>query len=262
MAEESQRALYLFCFARANADPEVAAGEQLVVHRWRGLNAICGWTPKEQWHGAQAEQRMQELEWLTPKALHHQAVIEAAMRASPVLPARLGTLFSSVEALERFLGVHHETIAHFLIDTENKQEWAFKGILDRARAGAWLAAHGERQARNGAAAGSGTSYLRQRGAGMAAAREINGWAAQIVEPVAQELCRRAARFCPRSVGAQTAPGRQTILNLAFLVGREQLDGFRDFVEGAARLYHAQGLDLELSGPWPPYSFCPVLEMPP
>jgi hypothetical protein len=261
MDEESPRALYLFCFTRANADPQLAAREQLFVHRWGELSAICGWTAIQQWSGPQAERRMHDLEWLAPQALRHQAVIESAMQVSPVLPARLGTLFSSVSVLERFVAAHYRPISDFLIEMENKQEWSVKVFLDRGRAGSWLAAHGGYHNGGGAAPGSGANYLRERQARGAAAREINGWAARTLEPIVEEMGRRAARSCPRAVSAQSTPERQMILNLAFLVGRENLDGFRDSVEGGARLYQAQGLDLEMSGPWPPYSFCPALEMP-
>jgi gas vesicle protein GvpL/GvpF len=52
------------------------------------------------------------------------------------------------------------------------------------------------------------------------------------------------------------------LNMAFLVARHGLCAFRERVERASRSLEGTGLDLQITGPWPPYSFCPALEMPP
>ncbi len=258
---ESRRVLYLFCFARSGAAAALA-DDQLRIHRRGELIALCGWTAVEEWSGPQGEQRMQDLGWLAPKALRHQAVIEAAMHASPVLPARLGTLFSSAQALDRFLALHQAAIAQFLADVEDKQEWALKGVMDRARASRWLASTMTGSQQTGPPSGGGADYLRARRAHSVAAREAARWAAQTLAPIVEELRGYAAQSCPRS-SAQPAEGTaQPILNVAFLVARDNLERFRGCVARAARRHQEQGLELALSGPWPPYSFCPTLEMPP
>jgi hypothetical protein len=260
---DAYRALYLFCFARTDAAAELAGQEQLFAYRWGELLAICGWTDVEEWSGPHSEQRMQDLEWLAPKAIRHQAAIEAAMRASPVLPARLGTLFSSPDALERFFNLHHAAITAFLADVEGKQEWALKGSIDRTRASQWLASTMTGSKEAGAPSSGGASYLHARRAQTAAAREVNRWAAQALDPITEELCGYAAQFCRRNPAAQPAEAAaQPILNVAFLVARENLDRFHRCVARAAQQHREHGLELALSGPWPPYSFCPTLEMPP
>jgi gas vesicle protein GvpL/GvpF len=260
---DTDRVLYLFCFANAGAQPDLAGQDQLVAYRWGELIAVCGWTGVQEWSGPQTEQRMQDLDWLAPKAIRHQAVIEAAMRLSPVLPARLGTLFSSPHALERFFAIHHATIASFLAEVEGKEEWAVKGVLDRGRASEWLASTMNEAPQVCAPSGGGASYLHKRRAQGAAAREVNRWAARMLEPIVDELHGYAADSCQRSPGTQVAAGQaQAILNVAFLVARENLAGFRRCVERAAQEHQGHGLELALSGPWPPYSFCPTLEMPP
>jgi len=253
--------LYLYCVVRDGAPLELAPDAELFAHAYGGLSAVCSWATITEWSGPQAEERMRDLQWLTPKVMRHEAVIEAAMRVSPVLPARLGTLFSSMDALERFLAAHHAAIAGFLTDTEDKQEWAVKGILDRARASEWLAS--AMTAADDTSGAGGAGYLRARRARVTAAREINQWAARTLEPIVEELRSYAAAWYQRAPGAQSDPAQpQPILNLAFLVERENLAAFRRCVEGAAREHRAHGLELAMSGPWPPYSFCPTLEMPP
>ena len=81
----AERVLYLFCLAAAadlaSAAPTIAGLGDLVLHRHGDLVAVCGWTEVEQWSGPQGELNLQDLQWLGPRVMHHQAVIEAAMRA-------------------------------------------------------------------------------------------------------------------------------------------------------------------------------------
>jgi hypothetical protein len=49
-----------------------------------------------------------------------------------------------------------------------------------------------------------------------------------------------------------------IFNGAFLLLRSDIDAFRGEVEAIGDTYAEQGLTLELTGPWPPYNFCPPL----
>jgi len=262
---KGERVLYLFCFAAADlapAAPEIAGLGDLVLHRWGNLVAVCGWTEVEQWSGQQGERNLQDLQWLGPRVMRHQAVIEAAMQAAAVLPARLGTLFSSPAALDRFLTINEHIIAQFLNQARNQDEWAVKGFLDRGKAGEWLLSRLS-AAQPECSEASGARYLQQRRMRAAAAKELNQWVARTLESSIDELRRHAAGFHQRAVSALAEPGApQPVVNLAFLVARDAVDQFRRCVERANLEHREHGLELGLSGPWPPYSFCPALETPP
>jgi hypothetical protein len=53
---------------------------------------------------------------------------------------------------------------------------------------------------------------------------------------------------------------EMVLNWAFWTAREDADDFRARVDRANEQNDRQGLLLQLSGPWPPYSFLPSLDM--
>jgi hypothetical protein len=261
----AERVLYLFCFATMElvwAAPGIAGLSDLVLHRLGDLVAVCGWTEVEQWSGPQGERNLEDLQWLGPRVMHHQAVIEAAMQVSAVMPARLGTLFSSPDALGHFLTVHQHTIARFLNQTRNQDEWAVKGLLDRAKAGDWLFSRLS-AAQPECSGASGARYLQERRMRAAAAKELNQWVAQTLESLIDQLRRHATGFHQRGVITPAEPGTpQTVVNLAFLVARDALGEFRRCVERANLEHREHGLELGLSGPWPPYSFCPPLETEP
>lgn len=256
------RAIYLYCFARAASTPFIKRlSEPVFEYPWEGVSAVCGWTRLKDWSGDEAAVRMRDVRWLTPKAMRHQAVIEAAMRNSPVLPARMGAVFSSFDSLEHFFAVHHQSIAGFLDEMENKDEWAVKVVVDRARLGQWMGSRIRGAHWGGAPSAHQAGYLAQRQARAAIGREVNHWVTQTLEPILEQLGRCAAASCRResmpAAGGQPHP----IFNLAFLVARENLDEFRRCARRATWNHRADGLELALSGPWPPYSFCPTLQMP-
>ena len=56
------------------------------------------------------------------------------MSQAPVLPARFATLFTSVDSLQQSVLEHREAIAGFFAQLGDQQEWAVKGLLDRAGA--------------------------------------------------------------------------------------------------------------------------------
>jgi len=53
---------------------------------------------------------------------------------------------------------------------------------------------------------------------------------------------------------------EMVLNWAFWTAREDADDFRARVDRANEQNDQQGLLLQLSGPWPPYSFLPNLDL--
>jgi hypothetical protein len=58
----------------------------------------------------------------------------------------------------------------------------------------------------------------------------------------------------------TGMDKDMVLNWAFLVPRKAVADFRTRIEQANAEHDRQGLVFQLSGPWPPYSFCPALEL--
>jgi Gas vesicle synthesis protein GvpL/GvpF len=72
--------------------------------------------------------------WVLPRALRHEAILDAVLARSPVLPARFGTLFSSNEALEGLASEHQHTIAQFFEQVGNRLEWSLRGYFDPERA--------------------------------------------------------------------------------------------------------------------------------
>jgi hypothetical protein len=77
-----------------------------------------------------------------------------------------------------------------------------------------------------------------------------------VAEIHARLSERAAAAALSRPQDRRLSGREAemVLNAAYLVPTEEADAFRGVVEELGREHDPDGLQLELTGPWPPYHF--------
>ena len=266
----SKTAFYLFCFARSGPLPEFGGtgvdGESpLLVWTFADLAAVLSTVYVADFSGPVAEARMQDLSWLGPRAYRHEAVIEEVMAYGPVLPARFGTLFSSLESLEGLLVKHDRAISQFLDHVTGHEEWGVKGVLNRGKALPELESRyqtgGVGQAERNFDLSSlppGMRYLQRRRVRAAAENELPQWLQATCAGVAEDLRGCASGFSMPKALVNGASGSEVVSNWAFLVPKGARADFCGRVQRASAELADQGLTFELTGPWPPYHFAPSL----
>lgn len=265
-----QKAIYLFCVARSDLLQAVEGrgvdGQNpLFLQSFLDIVAVVSLISLEEFLGPLAESRMQDLSWVGPRACRHEEVVEEAMRHSPVLPLRLGTIFSSLESLEKRLQEYHGAISEFLAQVMDKEEWAVKGLLDRAKAKEEiLPIILAKEAGRLASLSPGMRYFQEQRILAGVEKELNSWLREVCKGVANDLSQYAQDFCERRVLSREATGEnwEMLLNWAFLVPRSTVVDFQARVDRANADHARRGLAFELSGPWPPYSFSPSLQADP
>jgi len=259
--------IYLFCFAKAWGLPSPkpqGLDEQHPVCPWTkdDIMAIVSTVSLEEFCGSQAEERMKDLSWLGPRASRHEAVIEDCARHTPVLPARFGTIFSSLERLERLIAKHRDTISQFLDRTTNTDEWSVKGLLDTANAKETVASVAlSREAGRLSGLTPGMRYVQEQRLKNRSDNELRTWLRQESMKVWKDLKSRALESRERKPPSHNPPGLEgdIIWNWAFLVSRDAVKEFHAGVDQLRLRYEEQGVSFHVSGPWPPYSFCPSLD---
>jgi hypothetical protein len=260
--------IYLFCFARAHGIPALniaSLDEKSSVWQWvfKDVTAVVSKISIGNFTGPAAESRLQDLSWVGPRACRHQQVVEHVMRYSPVLPTRFGTIFTTLKSMEKLLEIYHATISRFLDRVADKDEFSVKGLMDRAKTKKRvLDLISTREEGRLSSLSPGMRYFQEQRIRSNADKEIHAWLKEICKKIADDLIRYATDFCELKVFSRGATGVDIdmVLNWAFLVSRKTAEDFCARV-GQANSDHAnQGLTFQLSGPWPPYSFCPSLEM--
>jgi len=220
---------------------------------------VFGKVALEEWAGPAAETHLQDLNWVGPRACQHEQVIERVMVQAPVFPLPFGTLFSALEPVHHLLEARREAIAGFLDFVVDKEEWAVKGFLDKKAAEVHLMTSDP--SREMLPSSQGARYLLERRRRARVGRELKSWVKEAGALVSRALQDVAVDFRPLKILARQVSGRDLdmVFNWAFLLERNTRETFRTQVEQLDAQHAEQGLRLELSGPWPPYSFCPSLE---
>lgn len=221
-----KRGLYAYAITRDRQFD--LAGPWLVGHR--GLALVVAEVELDRFTGLDLGEPTEDSP-LAVLARYHDAVVRAVFQHEPVLPLRFGTVLDGVDAAVRLLGARHEEASAWLDRVEGRREW---GVRLRAP---------EREPVNLDAV-SGTAYLTQRRQRLTAADTVRRGA----EAVHQALTRRATESTCRDLAGDL------LLEAAYLVRGEDEE---DFHAEAHRLAAELGLRLEITGPWPPYSFTRV-----
>jgi len=259
--------IYLFCFARPRLLPDLSVcgpDDRYAVSQWTfmGITAVFSKVSLEEYCGPAAEFKMKDLSWIGPRAFRHEEVVQQVMRCSPVLPARFGTIFLSMHSLENLLKMHASTISQFLDHVAEKEEWSVKGLLDRAKATEKLYSEiTALEAERLASFSPGARYFQEKRIHKHASSELNRRLKEIYKKITDDLSALASDVYPGRLLSKDASGTDMdmFMNTAYMVPLNCAKAFHARVDRANAVHAQNGLVFKLSGPWPPYSFCPSLE---
>jgi hypothetical protein len=231
--------------------PPAAAGVDAApvrLHRRAGVTALVSEVPRERFDEQALSARLEDLDALEALARAHEGVLQTAMASGVVVPFRLCTIYSSPERLDAMLEREALTLTAALDRLDGMQEWGVKAFL--APAAAAVAAGPEPEP------ATGTEYLIRKRERREAADSGREEAEEVVAGIHTRLTERAAAAALSRPQDRRLSGRdaEMVLNAAYLVAADEADAFRTAVEELGRRHEADGVELELTGPWPPHHF--------
>lgn len=196
---------------------------------------------------------LEDLTWLETVARAHHHVIDAASRLFPLLPMRLATVYTSDESMASVLGAHREDLLDALRRVGGRVEWGVKAYAV-PEAEQEHAVSVDSAAAESADRGAGLAYLKRRKAQLSAREKSWRSALEGARVVHAHLSALAAATKLHPPQSQQLSGNQRpmMLNAAYLLDADAGTGFALQVAAAAGAHHE--LELDLTGPWPPYSF--------
>jgi hypothetical protein len=204
----------------------------------------------------------EEVRWLGQIAARHNQIICQAAESSTVLPLRLGTLFRSRDSLRVALARSAPTVGGFLRRFRQRREWGVKLYWKKSPRENMLRHDGPAAPHYAAAAPSGTGYLAQKKSELAERRELRAGVHQTLQTVEQRLSAKAEDYRRiRTLPSElTGRSEEMVFNAAFLLSSSAQESWSEIIERVRQEVSGKGLLLELSNPWPPYHFCPSLEL--
>src|SRR5213083_2147310 len=157
---------------------------------------------------------LSDLAWVSRAAVAHEAVVEAFIDATAVLPMKLFTIFTNDERALAHLRGEQRRINAMLKRVANHREWGVRVVLDRARATGRKRGVAKPAARGGR---SGIGYLARKKAQRDAAAELAWRASDTVAELYDLLAGQASLSKRRAASKLPVPGGPLLLDAAFLV---------------------------------------------
>lgn len=219
------------------------------------LAAIVSSVPLEEFGEEQLRENLNDVAWLEEKARAHEAVLEALLEATTVVPTRLCTIFHDERQVREMMGREKGPLLEALERLDGKSEWGAKafaepGALDRAAA----RRAGERAGEGELSPGAAYMDRRRREArAREEAEEVaDGWAQEIHE----RLARGAAEALLNPLQRREVSGHEgdMLLNGVYLVEEGGVEELRALAVELDGDYRKLGVSVELTGPWPAYNF--------
>jgi hypothetical protein len=254
----SAPATYVYCAVQAPKAPALAraprgltgTGRLRALDAGDGLWLVVADAPLARYGADAIERSLHDLDWLSRRAVEHEAVVEHTARGAVTIPMKMFTLFASDERALAHIRAMRRSLARVAARVAGREEWGVRIVLDDARARRALAAQSRARTPRPR---SGTAFLQQKKQAQEAVRELRRRAREDVERVFDELAQAADDARRRRPGEAEVAAR-LLLDAAFLVRARRVKGFRAVAARAAARLAAAGADLRLTGPWPPYNF--------
>ncbi|MFG2089483.1 GvpL/GvpF family gas vesicle protein [Spirillospora sp. NPDC048824] len=273
-------AVYLYGVARdlnpaALGDAAGVAGAPVRGVVAGGLTALVSTVRLEEYGEAALRANLEDLAWLEATARAHHDVVDRAAHAAPTAPVRIATLYRDDTRVAEVLTTQGERFDAALDRIAGRSEWGVKAYADPgtlrgdapaggpapADPGGGLAPSAEPLTgprpdapSGGSSGGVGTAYLRRRQDERRRRADAARRTGEQADGVHAELADHAVAFRhhpPQDPGLSGRRGTQ-ILNVAYLLDEEQVEGFLAVTRAAAE--RMAGIEVEVTGPWPPYSF--------
>jgi Gas vesicle synthesis protein GvpL/GvpF len=244
---------YVFCLIRSNRQPTMRrisegmpGGRDLrAIEVGEHLWAIVQSVPENDYAETSLARGLQNLDWVGPRAIAHERVIELFLSASALLPMHLFTLFTSDDRVVEHVQSDRTRIRRLLKRVEGKVEWGLRLTFAEKAARAQVSKRPVR---------SGAEFLARKrdvlGINRTRVKEARGAA----DRVYKSMFRLVSAAHRRTSLERVAPGSRLLLDAAFLVPVAKSGAFRSAVRQQIRDLRKAGITMSLTGPWPPYNF--------
>jgi hypothetical protein len=223
------------------------AGTALRAVEHAGLVAYVSTVPLEEFGEEPLRRSLEDLDWLGRTARAHHRVVEAVAEAGATAPVRLVTVYRSENHVRDMLERRHDDFVTGLARVAGRSEWGVKAYVDPTAAPSSPDEVGEELT-----TGPGTDYLRRRKAKLRSREDAWRAAAARADRIHATLTTVAVASQRHRPQDPQLSGRDDwmVLNGAYLVDDDRRDEFAALLDGL----RGPGIEIQLTGPWVPYSF--------
>jgi len=196
---------------------------------------------------------MRDTEWLKEHVAQHAGILAEVKDFMTVIPLRFGCVFSLPEEVKTFIDERESLLLESLDRLNNKSEFGIRVLCNVELLRKRLADDA-----------SSTESLTGMPAGVASFLQSNqenaedsmgDFVSSLSSRIYGDLKRGSSEALRKEILiAESDSGDHVLLNATFLVAQAKEAQFRSKALSLASEYESQGIQIEVSGPWPPYHF--------
>jgi hypothetical protein len=232
------------------------AGRTVTLVDLGDVQGVVSRVPADVFAADRIEERLHDLEWVGEQGALHERVVTWFVDHGGILPVRLLTLYTAMDALGESLPDRGAALRKRLTALRDLREWDLKVSFDARSLGQHLGEVSEEIAgldKEVAGAAPGRRYLLERKRDARVAEETSRAARQLALEVHDHLSSLAhdARKLPLPNVKAELP---VVLNAAYLVARPREGELTRSAAAAVERVGRLGVQVQLTGPWAPYRF--------
>lgn len=246
-------AVYLYALVRSERRPSLAGapdglpgtGPLRLIEAGPGLWLVAADAPLALYGEQAIAEGLKDLDWVAPRALAHEAVVRYVARKRTTVPMRLFTLFRSDDRAQEHVRKAQRRLTRLLARVDGCEEWGVR-LFARESAPAVPRVRA-------ASPDAGRRFLEQKRALHRSQRQVPVGTVRAAQSLVRQLARVARDQRKLPIPAEARSGRM-LVDAAFLVPSDARPRFRAALAKAASGARGQGIELTVTGPWPPYNF--------
>ena len=228
------------------------------------LYVIVKYVSGEEFSEENLKKNLADLQWLETNARDHIMIISKIMEQNTVIPFNFGTIYQSEESLKKFIKDYSGSLSENLLHLEWKEEWAVKIYVDRKALTEQIDELSEEVAaleKQIMASSPGKAFLLKRKKTDLIENEMDRLCKNYGQEYYNEFKNLSVSTCLNNLIPKDFTGREDtmILNATFLVHKTKVPDFKNTFEILKKKDGNSGFFLEVTGPWPPYSFISLKE---
>jgi hypothetical protein len=224
------------------------------------LGALSSTVRLAGFQAAQESPDVSEHSWLTTAIRDHERVVENACERTTVLPMRFGTVYPEASEVAALLAEHERVLTDELRRLRGCTEWGVKLHVDRD-----TAFHGARRqdaelnaaAEEADAAAEGTAWMLRRQLAARTYHTVGKRVHACADAVHDALASHAVDSAVSRRGNGDDP-EGLVFNASYLVN--DAEALQHCAEQLRARFQEDGVQLQISGPWPPYHFVRLPEL--
>lgn len=255
--------IYLYCIT--SKYPQIEDNEKgydFKIKKISNYFVIYKYVLFEEFSEESIKNNISDIVWLEKNVKNHLDVITEIMSVVQVIPINFGTVYYSEENLRDFIIKYSDKFNENIYKLENKEEWSVKAYCNRKI----LLENIEKISNELNEINSeinnslpGKAYILRKKKDQRIEKEVKRLYNDIYDKIFEVLKDISVDCKCKDIKTihETDENIDMVFNAAYLVYVNNINKFINCCEGLISEYQDTGVEFEVKGPWPPYTFIEV-----